>query len=812
MKKSWNQAVESATSACPPDAADLALILDGCGRRRSDLIAILQAIQARYHYLPEAALRYVCAHTAITPADMAGVSTFYTQFRHRPAGRHTINVCVGTACHVKGARRVTEAFRRHLKLADGADTDSEHLFTVQEVNCLGCCTLAPAVQVDDVIYGYVTPDAVGDVIERFLAREREAGADAGLDEAALAPVQGEIRLGMGSCCLASGAADVERALRDALRRSRAPVRVRRVGCLGMCHTEPLLEIACPGQPPTFYPEVKPDQVPAILATHFPASRLTGRLKQTFGCWLERLYTDEAWSRVQRFGVNVRDPQIAAYRDPQRHLATEGSGTLDPASLPAYRSARGFEVLRSVLYDRPPSAVIDQIKASGLRGRGGGGFPTGRKWDEVARMQAASKYVVCNGDEGDPGAFMDRMLLESYPFRVIEGMLVAGYAVGASEGILYIRAEYPLAIERVQCALAQCREAGLLGDDILGSGFAFNLRVMEGAGAFVCGEETALVASMEGKRGTPRLRPPYPAESGFRHCPTLVNNTETFSLVPWILRQGAEAFAAIGTARSKGTKVFALAGKVVRGGMIEVPMGTTIRQVVEDIGGGIADGHRLKAVQIGGPSGGCIPARLADIPIDYEALVEAGAMMGSGGLVVLDDTDCMVELARYFLDFTQHESCGKCTFCRIGTRRMLDILERLCAGGGSLADLDELEHLAAVVKRGSLCGLGKTAPNPVLTTLAYFRDEYEAHVNGCCPAGQCKALIRYAITENCIGCTRCARHCPADAIEPNPYRQHTIDTDACVRCDACRPLCPAGAVVVLSGGKNVKSHDHANFDH
>ncbi|MFO8080362.1 MAG: NADH-ubiquinone oxidoreductase-F iron-sulfur binding region domain-containing protein [Armatimonadota bacterium] len=426
-----------------------------------------------------------------------------------------------------------------------------------------------------------------------------------------------------------------------------------------------------------------------------------------------------------------------------------------------------------------------------------GFPTGLKWEAVRNADSEPKFIICNGDEGDPGAFMDRMILESYPFRVLEGMIIGAYAAGVHDGLLYIRAEYPLAVQRMWNALAECRERGYLGEGILGSGFDLQLGIREGAGAFVCGEESALIASIEGDRGTPRLRPPYPADSGLWGRPTLINNVETWAVVPWIIREGADKFASMGTERSKGTKVFALAGKVDRGGLIEVPMGITIREIVEEIGGGVADGREFKAVQIGGPSGGCIPERLADTPVDYEALAELGAIMGSGGFVVLDDNDCMVDVARYFLEFTQRESCGKCVPCRIGTRRMLEILERIATGEGRASDLDTLQSLGAMVRDTSLCALGGTAPNPVLTTLEYFREEYEAHIDGRCPAGVCKALIRYEITDECIGCTLCSQACPADAIPMRPHQVHEVDQELCVKCGTCVNVCPVDAVDVRS---------------
>jgi NADH-quinone oxidoreductase subunit F len=591
---------------------------------------------------------------------------------------------------------------------------------------------------------------------------------------------------------------VRDALADAVRDLRVPVAVRSISCSGLCHQIPLVEVAAPGKPTATYARFEPRKAEALVRKHFRPSGIGDRLRAVASGWLDRIAADETWEPVTRYAVDMRDAPICAYLGPQKRIAMEHAGETPPLDLDAYIERGGFAALRTCLTEMTPDAVIAEVKASGLRGRGGAGFPTAIKWEKVRAAGGSPKYVICNGDEGDPGAFMDRMLLESFPFRVLEGIAIAAYAVGAEEGILYVRAEYPYAVRRIREALSLCERRGFLGEGILGTGAKLHLRLLEGAGAFVCGEETALIASIEGRRGVPTLRPPYPSESGLWGKPTSINNVETYALVPWILRNGAARFAALGTESSKGTKVFALAGKVRRGGLIEVPMGVTIRQIVEEIGGGVPDGATFKAVQIGGPSGGCLPASLADTPVDYSALAQAGAIMGSGGMVVLDDRTCMVDIARYFLAFTQHESCGKCTFCRLGTKRLLEVLDRMCAGQGRKADLVTLEDLSGQVKQGSLCGLGQTAPNPVLTGLRYFRDEYEAHIAGTCPAGACKALSRYHITDDCIGCTICAQQCPVDAIPVRPFAKHTINDDLCTRCDACRIGCPEGAIEIRSG--------------
>jgi NADH-quinone oxidoreductase subunit F len=771
-------------------------IIARIGPQRKGLISILQAIQEHYRYLPAEALERISQISEITPADVAGVSTFYDQFRHTPVGEHLVHVCVGTACHVKGSQSVLDSLRERLEIPAAGDTDPRGRYTIQRVACMGCCTLAPVARIDDTTYGHLTSENVEQMLADF-AHRKAAGARRTRRVALAADggALGEIRIGLGSCCQAGGSAQVQQALQDALAASGAPVSVKRVGCVGMCHQTPLVEVIRPDGQSTLYARVQAPDARRIVRRHFRPRGLLRLIGSTASRLVEGLLTDETWKPVTNLGIEVRDPPVAAFLGPQVHVATEHSGVMDPTDADEYARRGGFEALRKCLTRMTPEEVIDQVTASGCRGRGGAGFATGPKWKLVRQAPGDLKYVVCNADEGDPGAFMDRMLLESYPYRVVEGVIIGAYAAGAREGYFYIRAEYPLAVRRTREALEQCRRMGLLGENILGTGFSLDLKIMEGAGAFVCGEETALLASIEGNRGMPRLRPPFPAERGLWGKPTIVNNTETFALIPWIIRRGPRAFAAMGTEKSKGTKVFALAGKIRRGGLIEVPMGVTLRQIVMDIGGGMAGDRKFKAVQVGGPSGGCVPERLADTPVDYDALTAVGAMMGSGGLVVLDEDDCMVDIARYFLAFTQDQSCGKCTFCRVGTHHMLEILNRFVLGQAVAADIDALADLARSVKQGSLCGLGKTAPNPVLSTIEYFRDEYEAHVAGRCPARSCKALITYSINDKCIGCTRCAQGCPADAIAFAPYEKHHIDPEKCIRCGGCKKACPVGAVDV-----------------
>jgi len=767
--------------------------IERLGAKRYNMIAILQAVQDEYNYIPAEALPVIAEKFGVSEADVTGVVTFYGQFRLEAAGTHIIKVCIGTACHVKGAELTYEAFKRELGIGESEDTDAKRIFTVEKVACLGCCMLAVAVQVDETIYAHVTPATVRRVLDDVLAGDvqKDSVRDSLIANGAV------VRLCTCSSCGAAGAGDILAALRSTIHCRQLPVIVREVGCTGGAYHAPLIEIVTEDGHCFRYGRVKPRDVEKILLQHVQPAKALVRIGVKLRATAEQIFSGGLEEPPLRFPLSVKDQLDACYWMSQKRVSTEGAGELPPLDFEEYCGHGGFAAFKRCEAELDCNQIIAAVAESGLRGRGGGGFPTGRKWRAVAdscKNRDCNAYVVCNGDEGDPGAFMDRMLLESYPLRVLEGMLIAALAVGATEGILYIRHEYPLAVERVREAISVLIERGMLSDTPQGT--RFYIRVVEGAGAFVCGEETALLASIAGLRGIPHLRPPYPAESGLFGKPTLVNNVETLASIPWIIRFGAAEFRKSGSRESPGTKAFALAGKVQRSGLIEVPMGMSLNDIVRDIGGGVPGNSRLKAIQVGGPSGGCIPAALCDTPVDYEELLKVGGMMGSGGMVVLDESDCMVDIARYFLSFTQFESCGKCTCCRIGTRRMLDILERLCNGDGREGDVESLEALAYTVRNGSICGLGKTAPNPVLSTLQHFRSEYEAHVQGRCPARKCRQLIMYRVTDRCIGCTMCAQHCPVDAIDFNPLEQAFIKCELCTQCDICRQICPQKAIEVV----------------
>ncbi len=585
----------------------------------------------------------------------------------------------------------------------------------------------------------------------------------------------------GTGCTSSGSKAVTQAIHEELAKNNLQdeVKVVTTGCFGLCALGPIMIVYPEG---AFYSRIEPDMIPEIVSEHI----IKGRVVKKY------LYTDKAEGEEVTGTESLND---TVFYKKQMRVALRNCGVIDPEDIKEYIAYDGYEALGKVLTTMTPEEVIQVMKDSGLRGRGGAGFPTGLKWDFASRNKSKIKYVSCNADEGDPGAFMDRSVLEGDPHCIIEAMAIAAYAVGACKGFVYIRAEYPIAVNRLQIAIDQAREYGLLGDNIFGTDFSFDIEIRLGAGAFVCGEETALMTSIEGNRGEPRPRPPFPSDKGIFSIPTMNNNVETYANIPQIILKGADWFAGMGTEKSKGTKVFALGGKIVNTGLVEIPMGTTLREVVEEIGGGIPNGKKFKAAQTGGPSGGCIPASLIDTPIDYDSLASIGSMMGSGGLIVMDEDNCMVDIAKFFLEFTVDESCGKCTPCRIGTKRLLEYLDKITKGQATMQDLDDLEELCYYIKENALCGLGQTAPNPILSTLKYFKDEYVAHiVDKKCPAGVCKDLLEFKITDACKGCTLCARKCPVNAISGAVKEVHTIDTAKCIKCGVCISNCKFNAII------------------
>jgi len=592
----------------------------------------------------------------------------------------------------------------------------------------------------------------------------------------------KIIIGLGSCGIAAGGIKVKEVLKTLIQESKQDIELGETGCMGMCYKEPMVEFVSDDGKRTIYGDVNESSARKIFESHMlnntPLSEfiVLENKDPVTGEWL---------------GGSEKD-----FMSRQKRIVLTRCGEMNPESIDDALKMDAYKGLEKAVKTMKPAEVIEEVLKSGVKGRGGAGFPTGMKWKFAAANEADQKYIICNADEGDPGAFMDRSVLEGDPHSVIEGLIIGGYAIGATEGYIYARAEYPIAIRRLKIAIKQAEEKGFLGDNILGTGIKFHLHIKEGAGAFVCGEETALIESIEGHRGMPRIRPPFPAARGLFAKPSNINNVETFANIGWIIRKGADAFAAFGTEQSKGTKVFALAGKIKRGGLVEIPIGMKLKEVIYDIGGGTVSGKPFKAVQMGGPSGGCIPANLVDTTIDYASLAQTGAIMGSGGMIVMDEDNCMVDIARYFLNFTQSESCGKCTFCKIGTKRMLEILERITRGEGVEDDIEKLETLSSQIKTNALCGLGQTAPNPVLTTIRYFKDEYIAHITEKkCPTHQCKALIKFGISDKCTGCTLCAKKCPVSVISGKVKELHKIDQGKCTKCGICKAACKFNAILV-----------------
>jgi NADH-quinone oxidoreductase subunit F len=808
------------------DLSKVDTILERYPLHESSLVMVLQDVQSAFNFLPLEALERVARRLAVPRSRVFSVATFYKVFSLEPQGRTVIQVCKGTACHVRGAQLIEDELCRQLGVSVG-ETTADMGFTIRTVNCVGACAMAPLVIVGDTYHGEVPPARVGRILKRA-EREQPPGIPAA--EVAAPPRPGErldspeallarcdslealrgslttrVLVCGGPGCLAAGAREVHARIAEAAKSRGLPLELKLercktgsnllglTGCQGLCQQGPLVQVFSDRSPRPPHRSATPGPLSDVLYTGVKPAHAEAIV--------EALQTGQVLE--ERLGeARGRDGHPFYRAQDLRALST--CGRVDPESLDDYLALGGFRALARALTGSSPAGVVDAVKRSGLRGRGGAGFHTARKWQTALRAaadQGRPPYVLCNGDEGDPGAFMDRAIMEGAPYQVIEGMVLGAFALGAREGYIYVRAEYPLAVERLQLAIDTCRAAGLLGERILGrAGFEYDIRISRGGGAFVCGESTALMRSIEGKVGEPRAKYVRSAERGLRDSPTVLQNVETWALIPGIVRDGPDRFASVGTGRSKGTKAFSLTGQVRRTGLVEVPMGTTLRELIFDIGGGVAPGRRFKAVQTGGPSGGCLPESQLDLPVDFDALTEAGSMMGSGGMIVMDDRTCMVDVARYFVDFLLEESCGKCAACRLGLPQLSHLLGRIVRGHGTVADLHAIEDVCSTMTVSSLCGLGKSASNPVLSTLRYFRDEYEAHLQGRCPAGVCRELIRYTITDACTGCLLCLEPCPTRAITGEKKKLHVIDQDLCTRCGICRSICEYDAVAVSSGGQ------------
>jgi len=774
-------------------------------RDPASLIMVMQDLQAALNCLPEHAIGAVARRLGVPRSRVYSAATFYKAFSLQPRGKHQVDVCQGTACHVRGASRLVGQVSSKLGIQAGGTTQDGE-FSLNSVHCVGACALGPVVVIDGEYHGEMTPRKLTKALERCRGRHvapRPTGAregDAGIawrperlpgpealvelrQQLAVAHVEEKavISICAGSGCRALGAGELAAAFEEAVaeRGLAGQVRVQRNGCHGFCERGLMCVVRPAG---IYYQRLKPKD----------AREIVERTVQRGDVIESLLYRDpETGKRI------VHEQEVPFYSR-QRRLLMRQNAIIDPLRIDDYIAVGGYESLSRVLFERSPESVIEEVKKAGLRGRGGGGFPTARKWASCRKVSADTKYVLCNADEGDPGAFMDCSLLEGNPHSVLEGMIIGAYAIASgesrAEGYVYVRNEYPVAVAHLEVALRQARAAGLLGENILGSGFSYDIRISRGGGSFVCGESTALMASIEGKIGEPRAKYVHTAASGLWGKPTVLNNVETWANVPLIVREGGAGFAAVGTQKSAGTKIFSLVGKVNNTGLVEVPMGISLREIVHGIGGGIRDGKRFKAVQTGGPSGGCVPESLLDLPVDFEDLTRVGSMMGSGGMIVMDETTCMVDLARYFTEFLTEESCGKCGACRLGLGQLLEILNRVCRGQGLAEDIPAMQRLFGILDDGSLCGLGKSAANPVRSTLRYFPEEYQAHIaEKRCPAGVCRSLVRYRILEFCPGCTLCLDVCPEGAISGKSKQVHVIDQGKCNRCGLCVATCKFDAI-------------------
>ena len=790
-------------------------ILERYPSNQSSLIMVLQDVQEELNYIPEESINLVSAKLGVPRSRIYSVASFYKSFSLAPQGKHHIDVCMGTACHVRGAERLVLQLTDELGIKPGETTEDLEV-TLNTVHCVGACALGPVVIMDGEYHGEVTPRKLTRSLKKCCSGEATASGEAAAAETcacseAAAPAAAMERIAnaqqltelkqellearkqekavisvcSGSGCRALGSEKLIKTFEEGLATSGLAgevgiCRIQKNGCHGYCERGILCVIRPAG---IFYQQVKPKDVPEIIEKTLLNGQVIDRL----------LYEDD------KTGEKIALEKDVPFYARQERLLMQMNSVIDPHDIKDYIAAGGYEALAKALTQMKPDDVIGEVKSAGLRGRGGGGFHAARKWASARKVEAPKKYILCNADEGDPGAFMDCSLLEGNPHSVVEGMIIGAYAIAGQEstgeGYVYVRGEYPVAVANLEVAIDQARAAGLLGVDILGSGFSYDIMISRGGGSFVCGESTALMASIEGKIGEPRAKYIHTSTSGLYESPTVLNNVETWANVPMIIRDGADKFAAIGAEKSKGTKIFSLVGKVQNTGLVEVPMGMTLREIVYEIGGGIRGGKKFKAVQTGGPSGGCVPESMLDLPVDFEELTKVGAMMGSGGMIVMDEATCMVDVARYFTEFLTEESCGKCAACRLGLDQLKEILERICAGEGRAEDIPQMEKLFNVLDNGSLCGLGKSAANPVRSTLTYFRDEYEAHIDcKACPAGVCRALITYTIDDSCTGCLICKKVCPQDAITGEKKALHAIDENKCDRCGICVASCQFDSIV------------------